>query len=650
MDGTEAERLGALARLDVESAPERADFDALVGVAARVCKAPIATVSFVGADRQWFKSRMGIEPESTPRDWSFCAHVLASPDVMVVPDATLDPRFAASLLVTGPPGVRFYAGAVFRSPDGRALGALCVMDVVARPGGLTSDQTAMLSALADEVSARLALRGQVEAQRAEAVAHAAERARAMAREVRLLRVLDGGAIGWWEWRIRRDVVHGNAQVARLFGLAPGVVEAGAPIAAFSAHIHPLDQVLIDRGMEDAARTGEPFQEEFRIVRTGAEPRWLLARGSCGRDPEGRPDIFAGVVVDVTDRKAAERALRDADLGRELAMEAARLGRFDHDILTGRRFYDARALELLGLTVGEVQDPAAVFAHMHPDDRERVIAAQAAVRRSDRVGPYDETYRVVDDAGEAVRWLRGVGRTSFSDGVCTRFSGVLEDVTESRRAEERRRELTRELDHRLKNSMTLVQAVVDATLRTSTDLASGRAAVAARIGVLSRAHELLIREAWSAATVAQVVEGALGGLGLPPDRVEVRGGPPLPLGPQPALQLSLALHELATNAVKYGALSGQAGRVVVDWAVEDAAANPLLRFDWVERGGPPVRPPVRSGFGARLITRLTEAAFQGRVELDHPPEGVRWTLRAPLAGLAESGRLDGLSPGSGGDEG
>ena len=399
-----------------------------------------------------------------------------------MPDATRDPRFNANPLVTGAPRIRFYAGAVLKSEEGDALGALCVMDVVPRPNGLTSDQAIVLSALADEVAARLDLRLEVEARRVEAVDHDAARDLALAREVRLLRVLDSGTVGWWEWRIRPDRVHGNGQIARLFGLSASLMAAGAPIASFSRNIHPLDQVLIDQGMEDAARTGGAFQEEFRIVVPHSEPRWLLARGDCSRDVEGRPDIFTGVVIDITDRKAAERAVRDADLGRELAMSAAHLGRFDHDLVTGRRFYDARALELLGLTEGQIEDVDALFLQIHPEDRQRVMAAQEAAKHTERSAPYRETYRVRVELDASPRWVRGVGRTTFSDGVCVRFAGVLEDVSEAMQAEEHRRELTRELDHRLKNAMTLVQAMADATLRSSSDLESGRAAVAARIGV------------------------------------------------------------------------------------------------------------------------------------------------------------------------
>ena len=121
-----------------------------------------------------------------------------------------------------------------------------------------------------------------------------------------------------------------------------------------------------------------------------------------------------------------------------------------------------------------------------------------------------------------------------------------------------------------------------------------------------------------------------------ERLEI-SGEAVRLGPAPALQLALTLHELATNAVKYGALSNDTGKVSLSWAVMETGDRSTFAFDWVERGGPTVAPPTRQGFGSRLIQRATAAAFNGEAVLEHLPKGVHWRLRAPYAGLAEMGR-------------
>ena len=159
--------------------------------------------------------------------------------------------------------------------------------------------------------------------------------------------------------------------------------------------------------------------------------------------------------------------------------------------------------------------------------------------------------------------------------------------------------------------------------------------------LSRAHDLLLSDDWAASTVAQIVEGALGALGLPLQRVNLEGCE-MHLAPQPALHLALALHELATNAVKHGALANDSGRVTFAWGLAGPQDQLTADFTWCERGGPPVRAPRRRGFGTRLLTRLTEAAFKGQVELDYDPAGFRWRLTAPYAPIAEGQLSSGRS--------
>ena len=197
--------------------------------------------------------------------------------------------------------------------------------------------------------------------------------------------------------------------------------------------------------------------------------------------------------------------------------------------------------------------------------------------------------------------------------------------------EQQRLLMAELGHRVKNSLTLVQAMVSQTLREQTSLDGARETLSARIASLGQSHAILIDEGWSGASLKQVVEGALRvhGYGSHSGRFSV-SGPAVRLGPRQMLALSMALHELGTNAAKYGALSVATGRVEVAWTTTRNANGRTLRLQWRERGGPAVLPPPRRGFGSKLIERALRDALDGQVSLAFEPTGVICTVLAHLA--------------------
>jgi PAS domain S-box-containing protein len=615
---TETARLQTLRGLGILDTPAEVGFDELVQAAACLCGAPLSAVSLVDADRQWFKAKVGLEADEAPRDVSFCTHAMHGGDVYVVPDAAQDALFAKNPLVVGDPRIRFYAGAPIRAPNGAPLGTLCVIDTVARPEGLNVDQRAVLRVLANQVESQIRLRNTFHA-----------------REEQLVGALDSAAVGWWDWEVATNRVTGNEEMAFAFGLSPDTAATGAPIEAFFANVHPTDRPMLQDAIDDAIASGAPFREEYRLLRPDGSERWVSARGRYLQQT-GR---FPGVILDITESKNADARLRDSDIGRELAMQAANLGRFDHHPYRGARYYDDRALEMMGLTAEEVSDLNHVLHKVvHAEDRHRMAAALAAAVDSGRAGPFKETFRIIHAQTGELRWIAVSGRSQFVDGICTRFMGVFEDVTEAKLAEEHRRLLTNELNHRVKNTLAVVVTLVDQSLRGSTDLAAARADVAGRIQALSRAHDILTADNWSDAAISDIGAQVARSLSLPADRLEM-SGPPIRLGPRPALQLSLALHELSTNALKYGALSNEDGRVSLMWAIDGSA----LRVTWAERGGPTVIPPSRRGFGSVLMEKATGAAFGGQAVIDYRPVGVLWTLAAPLAGLAESGRGEQPAP-------
>ncbi len=193
-----------------------------------------------------------------------------------------------------------------------------------------------------------------------------------------------------------------------------------------------------------------------------------------------------------------------------------------------------------------------------------------------------------------------------------------------RMEDAQRVLTQEMAHRMKNSLAMVQAIATQTLRQAHTMDEAREAISSRLAALARAQDILTRSNFTEADVHEVVDAAIAPHRLAGDRIAM-AGPHAELSAQRALGLSLAIHELATNAAKYGALSNETGRVVMIWE----AANGTFEFRWIESGGPPVIPPERRGFGSKLIERIVASYFDGEGHIDFDPAGIRFTLAGAL---------------------
>lgn len=205
-----------------------------------------------------------------------------------------------------------------------------------------------------------------------------------------------------------------------------------------------------------------------------------------------------------------------------------------------------------------------------------------------------------------------------------------DVTERNEAMEHLQMIMAEVNHRSKNMLSLVQAVARQTVRTSPDDFLDK--FSARISAIAKAQDLLVQANWASVDLRTLVESQLDYFkDAIDDRIHV-SGPPIVISAQAAQSLSLVLHELATNAGKYGSLSNAEGRVTISWTVEESDGPPLLSLDWVESGGPKVSPPTRTGFGSVLISTMIESAFDARSEISYDPSGIKWRLIRGSTGI------------------
>lgn len=302
---------------------------------------------------------------------------------------------------------------------------------------------------------------------------------------------------------------------------------------------------------------------------------------------------------------------------ELALDAAGLGEFEWDMGEDTLFVSDRMKALTGLnwSAARGEGGEVSFRFVHPADADALRKAVADGLRTE--GRYSVQYRMIRPDDGRQRWMQGAGVLALDEqGLPLRVIGVVRDITESKDEEEHREVLLAELDHRVKNVLAAVQSLAAQSARKTTSTEGFLAAFAGRLKAMASAHELLTATRWRGASLAHIAAAELGGLAPGQARWE---GPEITLKPRAANAASLALHELATNAVKYGALSRESGRIEVQWS---RTADGGFVIEWSEAGGPPVKPPERRGFGSTLLEQVTGRELGGAVEIDYRVDGLR----------------------------
>jgi PAS domain S-box-containing protein len=326
-------------------------------------------------------------------------------------------------------------------------------------------------------------------------------------------------------------------------------------------------------------------------------------------------------IRVAERTAAlEKAaavLRRSEQGRSLALAAGNMGSWGCRIAADEWFWDEGQSRIFGVD-HESFSPAAekVMQAIHPEDVERLRSVIGQLKPGQET--FDVEVRVVQPTGD-VRWCQvSAAGTLDSDGALARLSGVTTDITFRKEAEARQMLLAREVDHRAKNALAVVQAIVRLAKRDTID--DYVTAVEGRIGALAQTHELLSHARWEGADILHLVLEELAPYNDGLQRVTAMG-PAVLVSPEDAQTIAMALHELATNAAKYGALSVQSGRVDINWN----HAEGKLTICWSEAGGPIVSRPSRTGFGTRIISSSFSGSNRGRAQFEWRPEGLRCTL-------------------------
>jgi PAS domain S-box-containing protein len=424
---------------------------------------------------------------------------------------------------------------------------------------------------------------------------------------------------WAVWSINRELRLDFANRATLRWMTCPPPAEGALV--WKALHTPLARLL--NAPVSAALNGTPYEAEHECAAPAGDTRMLrvvVAPRSSG--PRG----ITGCVVnihDLTEGRALDSAVRENEARLRLAVEAGRLAVWEYDVAARRLIGNEQLCRVLGYPPGSSPTAEEINAGYHPDDWARMIGVAQAALANGSYGVEAELRHTGPDHVQRTLLVR-LEMLRDAAGEIYKGHGVVMDISERKQAEQGLQLVVNELNHRVKNTLATVQSLVHQSLRTVREPKQAALDLEARLLALADAHDLLTRENWEGAEVADVARRP--GLAAPPGRLTLEG-PNVRLTPKQALALSMAFHELMTNAYKHGAFSGPAGAVTLSWAVPRPRS---LQVSWRESGGPAVAAPGKAGFGSRLLQRALAAELGGEVSLDFAREGLICRIQAPLA--------------------
>jgi PAS domain S-box-containing protein len=535
----------------------------------------------------------------------------------VAPFALLYPATLAATLMAG-----WLSGALVAA----AGGAFAWLALLHKPGSVALSAAEALSLALFAVSAT-AIIALTEAYRRNVRIRSREQAALKESEARLELATSAAQVGVWDWRPLTNEMIYSEEAKAICGFPAGEPVTYDMVASVT---HPEDfprtSAQAARALDPAIRDDAPY--EYRLLLASGEERWVLANGQAVFETVGGRVVatrYVGTLQDITARKAAEAARAQAATRLRLAIDAGRMAVWQVDAERG-----VTPSPELNRMLGFPDDARPSIRELAkltlPGELERVReTAEAAQARGERF--FEAEYRIRRTDGE-VRWL--LVRAELvpeADGLSRSAIGVAMDVTDRKDSEERLKLLAREVDHRANNLLTVVLGTVQLSQAETAEALKN--VLAGRITALGRAHQLLSEARWEGADLRRLVEEELLAFSLGEAARVTLGGPDVALSPAAAQALAMALHELATNAVKYGALSVPAGCVAVNWTRPTAGA---LSIRWTETGGPLVAAPSRRGLGTAMLARALSGPLGGRTKLDWRPEGLVCDLELPASAL------------------
>lgn len=415
----------------------------------------------------------------------------------------------------------------------------------------------------------------------------------------------------------------NAQWSILTGLPASEALGGG----WRTVQHPDDIAPTLTHWQECLREVRPFIGEYRLRNREGKYRTMLVRAVPVLDPQGRVAEWVGLNIDVTEARNVA-LLHEAALTRlSVAMEAANTGAFE--IVPDQpeaSTFDGRTLEIWGRNLASgVED---LLKAIHPDDRPEVSGIFEGLHARQVSDSVEIEFRILRMDG-TTRWVAMRAKIFAPAGAPIRLVGTVRDVSLRREQQDRIQFLMRELAHRSKNALAVVQAIARQTVKSSRSLEAFQASFEARVQGMARSLDLLVKYDWTAVSITELIQSQMAHIIDDVDEKISTRGPEIYLKPEAAQNIGLALHELATNAAKFGALVSDNGKIELEWGLAQSKdGTDVFKMHWREKGGPPVVPPDSHGFGHTVIHRVVQAALAGDSVLHFHDSGVQWDLVIP----------------------